>query len=326
MLRIHVTAAALTVLVCVVGSPASATEGGTGAYLLGSRDSLAGIVPPPGTYISADVFHLDGKTDFVAAGGAVLTDVKANLWITKLNATHSFKGSIVGGRPAITVTLPVVTGELLFNGSLGLGGDGRKLKDDDTGLGDLIVTPSLGWDQGNNHYALSMSVFLPTGFYEPTSIDVPGREVQALSFGKNRVAVTPTVAWTNLNPKTGLEFSAAANITFSAENSETNYQTAPEFVTEVAALQHLKSGWAFGLQGYAYQQLGDDSGTGADDFKRVVGAQSLEARVFGVGPLVTYSRKVGSHSVSGKFKYIHEFGAKRRLESDVFVLNLAIGF
>ena len=28
---------------------AIAVEGGTGAYLLGSRDSLAGIVPPPGT-------------------------------------------------------------------------------------------------------------------------------------------------------------------------------------------------------------------------------------------------------------------------------------
>ena len=28
---------------------ANAVEGGNGAYLLGSRDSLAGIVPPPGT-------------------------------------------------------------------------------------------------------------------------------------------------------------------------------------------------------------------------------------------------------------------------------------
>jgi len=52
---------------------ALAVEGGSGAYLLGSRDTFAGIAPPPGTYFSVDVFHLDGQVPYLAIGGIVVT-------------------------------------------------------------------------------------------------------------------------------------------------------------------------------------------------------------------------------------------------------------
>ena len=115
-------------------------------------------------------------------------------------------------------------------------------------------------------------------------------------------------------------------MTFSAENDDTNYKTAPEMHLEVAALQHLPNGLAVGAQGYWYQQTGDDSGAGADQIKALTGASKLEARVFGIGPMVTYRTKVGEHTVSAKLKYVHEFGAERRLESDVISLSVAFSF
>ncbi|TCU54655.1 hypothetical protein EDF58_10886 [Novosphingobium sp. PhB57] len=313
-------------LMATPGGTAWATEGGSGAYLLGSRDSVPGIVPPPGTYTSVDTFHLDGNVDFLAIGGAVLTDVHADLWISKINMTHSFEGNVLGGRPAVTVTLPVVTGNIAFRGDLVQQDLNLRFKDSDTGLSDVIVNPMLGWDEGINHYSIAVSIFLPTGFYDPTSVDFQNRQIQALSFGKNRVAVDPTFSFTHLNPKTGLEFSAALGVTISAENKETDYQTAPEMHLEAAAMQHLPGGLALGAAGYWYQQFGDDSGPGAESFRQAVGAKSLEARVFGVGPIVTYQTRVGKHSLSGKLKYYHEFEARRRLESEVISFTLAFGF
>ena len=81
--------------------------------------------------------------------------------------------------------------------------------------------------------------------------------------------------------------------------------------------QHLSNGLVLAATGYAYQQLANDSGQGAENMQNALGAESLQARVFGVGPLIGYSTKVGDFNVSMKLKYIYEFGAKRRLESNV---------
>jgi hypothetical protein len=115
-------------------------------------------------------------------------------------------------------------------------------------------------------------------------------------------------------------------VTFSTINTATDYQTAPELHFEATVAQHLPSGFTFAATGYAYQQLGNDSGDGAQNFQDALGAESLQARVFGFGPVLSYSTKIGGTSVSMKAKYIHEFGAKRRVESDVIWGNLTFAF
>ena len=129
-----------------------------------------------------------------------------------------------------------------------------------------------------------------------------------------------------MNPKSGLEFSGAVGTTFSFRNKATDYQTAPEFHSEIAALKHLKNGLALGAAGYAYQQWGNDSGTGADSLQASLGAKSLKARAFGVGPIMTYSTKIGKSSLSVKAKYTHEFGARRRFESNALQASAALRF
>jgi hypothetical protein len=316
---------ALALAGALLPSASQAVEGGSGAYLLGSRDSFAGIAPPPGSYFSLDVFHLDGRVPYLAIGGIVVTDATSSATVAKFNFTHSFADPLWGGQPYITLTVPVISGNLGFFSTLGSGLAGG-FENDKTDFGDITITPSLGYHAGNAHWVYAASIFAPTGYYEKASINIPARSVDALSFGKNRWAITPTVAYTWFNPKTGFEASAAGGVTISAENTATDYQTAPEAVLEAAVLQHLKSGFAFGLTGYGYRQLGEDSGSGADALQAATGAASLQAQVFGAGPIITYSTKFGDTSISLKLKYLSEFDAKRRFESDVIAASFSINF
>lgn len=319
-------AAAVTVCAAMTfAAPTAAVEGGIGAYLLGSRDSLAGIAPPPGTYFTTDFISIDGDVSFVSLGGAVLTDATSTASLLKLNLTHGFAGTLAGGRPAITVTLPVVSGELGFDGDLDNGLSGS-FKDDKVDFGDLVVTPTLGWDDGNRHWLVAASIFAPTGYYEKASVDLATRTINAISFGKNRWAIMPTAAFTYLDPQNGREFSASAGVTLSLENEATDYQTAPEFQLEATGMQHLPNGLALGLTGYAYQQLGDDSGAGAEQMRTLTGAETLQARVFGLGPIMTWNTSVGGRAVALKAKYVPEFGARRRFESDIIWVTLNVTF
>jgi hypothetical protein len=305
--------------------PSLAVEGGTGAYLPGSRDTMAGFAPPPGTYFTIDVFHLDSTAPFLPINGVVLDEVTSSATVTKLNFTQSFQAPLWGGQPYVTVTIPYVNGSLSFAGELKNGYSGG-FTDDQSGMGDLTITPALGYHSGNNHWVYAASVFVPTGYYEPASFDIPARQANVLSFGKNRWAITPTIAYTYLDMKTGLELSASGGITFSQKNPTTDYQTAPEILIEMAAMQHLKSGFAFGVTGYLYQQTADDSGSGADAVQNLTGAESLQASMQAMGPIISYNTKMGDTAVSMKLKYLQEFNAKRRFESNVWSASFNISF
>jgi hypothetical protein len=271
------------------------------------------------------VLHLDGQVPYLAIGGIVVTQATTKATVSKFNFTHSFTEPLWGGQPFITLTVPYVSGQLGFSSALGKFPD-QSFENDKSGFGDITVTPSLGYHSGNAHWVYAASIFAPTGYYKKATLDIPARSIDALSFGKNRWAIAPTVAYTWFNPKTGFEVSASGLVTFSANNTATDYQTAPEAVLEATVMQHLKSGFAFGLTGYGYKQLGEDSGSGADALKAATNAASLQAQVFGIGPIITYSTKIGGRSVSMKLKYLTEFDARRRFESDVIAANFSINF
>ena len=308
-----------------LGSKAGAVEGGSGAYLPGSRDTMAGIAPPPGSYFTIDMFRLDSTAPFLPINGLVLSEVTSSVTVTKFNFTHSFDTQLWGGQPYITVTLPYVTGSLSFAGELKNGFSGG-FTDDQSGMGDLTITPAIGYHSGKHHWIYAASIFAPTGYYEPATFNLAAREASVLSFGKNRWAIAPTMGYTYLDMTSGVELSASGSVTFSQRNDATDYQTAPELLLEMAALQHLPSGFAFGLTGYVYQQTGDDTGSGADAVRDVTNAESLQASMQGFGPIITYATRIGDRSVSMKLKYLTETNARRRFESDVLAASFSISF
>jgi hypothetical protein len=304
---------------------AVAVEGGSGAYLLGSRDIGAGFVPPPGIYQTNDLVYLTGSVDRLSIGGVAVTNAELDALIYKGNFIFSSAEQLLGARMAINITVPYASPHMDFNGVLG-GLIAGQLSDSEYGFGDLTIVPMLGWDHGNYHFNLAGTMFLPTGQYSASSISILPPRVDILSISKNKFAFDPTISATYLDPTTGFELTGSAGITFSAFNTATDFQTAPEFHFEGVVAQHLPNGITFGLTGYAYQQLKDDSGAGAESFKAVTRSKSLQARVFGVGPVLAWNTKVGDTGVSMKLKYVYEFGARRRFESEGFFGNIGFAF
>jgi hypothetical protein len=309
------------------GQKAYAVEGGAGAYFLGTRDTLAGIVPPPGTYLSFTYDNFSGSVEGLSVGGLpIRANASVDLNLIRLGWTQSFDATLWGGQPAFNLNIPIPDISLSYT-AVTPPIVGAEVNDETSGIGDLGFTGLVGWSRETFHYSIGLTVYAPTGRYDTASIDIASRSIDAVSVGKNVWSFQPTIAATSLNPKTGFEVSGAASLLFSTKNGATNYQTAPALQLEGAVVQRIPSGWGFGLTGYAYQQLDDDSGSGADATRAVLGVDSLKARVFGVGPMIVYS---GGNLFGGvaslKAKYVTEFGAKRRLESDIFTFSLSLAF
>lgn len=305
---------------------AMALEGGTSAYLLGSRDSFAGIVPGAGTYVGMDFIRFSGDIAGLSLGGLpIVADTSVDVNLIKLSVTHAFNAQFWGGTPALNLNIPILDAGINFQ-AVSPPLAGANISDDTRGIGDITVTPMVGWHRGMLHYSAGVSIFVPTGSYSKASVDIPGRSIDALSNGKNVWSVQPVLSMTHFNPKTGREFSGATSLLFSEKNDATDYQTAPAFTLEAAAIQHLPSGWAFGATGYWYEQLQDDSGTGAAGTRAALGADSLRARAFGAGPIITFSDKIFDRPVSFKLKYYREFGVERRFENDILWFNATMSF
>jgi hypothetical protein len=73
------------------------------------------------------------------------------------------------------------------------------------------------------------------------------------------------------------------------------------------------------VTGFWYQQVTGDSGSGASygDFK---------ARSLGIGPVVSYSRKLGGSDFIAEFKWLHESKVKKRAEGDTLFLKAMLKF
>ena len=305
-------------------TPAIAIEGGTQTYLPGIRDSFAGIVPGPGVYFNNDFVEFSGSAPQLSISGVAVANPDLSVFMWRPNVTTVFKDQLWGATPAFNISLPVVNAQIDASGVIGQ--FAGAFSDDETGLGDLSLTGILGWHKGNLHTSAALSVYLPTGKYDNATVDVPTRTANIVNLGKNRFAADPTFSITYFDPKTGWEASGALGVTISLENSATQYQTAPEFHLEGAVLKHLPNQFAFGITGYAFKQLSEDSGIGAANTKAALGAASLKAQTFGLGPIVTYNTKFGKTPVSIKAKYIKEFDAKRAFELDKFWLTLGFVF
>lgn len=305
---------------------AAAVEGGIETYLLGSRDSFAGILPPPGNYWNNDFVFFSGSAPTFNSGGIVATGAEIDVFTYKFNFTHVFRETWGDTRLGLNINVPYVSADGTYNEVLGTGFSGRIEDTGENAFGDITLTPLMNWSRGKLNTMLALQFFLPTGSYSTAQVDVPGRTISALNAGKNRFAFDPTISMTWFDPATGWEYTGALGVTFSEKNDATDYQTAPEMHLEATVMRHLPNKLALGVTGYAYQQLGEDSGAGAESIRQLTGSESLKARVYGAGPIVSWSTAIGKTPVTFKAKYISEFGAKRRFESDKLWITLGLVF
>jgi len=294
--------------------PAHAVEGAAGFYLLGSKASMAGVTPPPGTYVSDLKYYFSGSIGAEAVGGLLLADVDAQAYYGLPSVLWVAPQKVLGGNVGVGVLVPVGWKDVRAGAELNLppplGVTLRaNIQSDDAAFGDPVGMATIGWQSGNWHWNLTGLLNVPVGFWErrnPTNI------------GFNRWAADATAAVTWLDKKTGLEISGAAGVTFNfEENPATDYKSGNEFHFEFAAMQSLSKQVAVGVTGYHYQQLTGDSGVGAR-------LGPFEGRVTGVGPIVNYNFMWLKTPVSTSLRWIHEFDAVNRFEGDVGLLTVTM--
>jgi hypothetical protein len=314
----------------LAATQAQAAENAAGIYLLGIKTSMAGFVPPPGTYVTDINFAYSGEASGAAAAGVALRrsgnvtldaqiDVTGNAYINLPIALWVAPQKVLGGNVGFGIMTPfgwkdvdvdidALATLVLPNGTTIQAGRHFEFEDSSTKFGDPVLNALIGWHEGNWHWNVGALLNVPIGPWDTESIS-------NISF--HRWALDTSGSVTYLDPKRGHEVSVTTGFTFNGENPDTDYKTGTEFHVEWALMQHVSKTFAFGISGYHYQQVTGDSGSGAR-------LGSFEGRVTGLGPDVTYTFMCGKIPVSTELKYFREFDVENRLTCDAGFLNVTM--
>ncbi len=307
---IGVAAAAVSGL---LATPAQAAENGTSFFLGGNKGPMAGATPPPGLFVSNNVYIYSGSASpslEIPVGGKIVAGVDADLVLDMPTLLWVTGANVFGGRLAFAATVPVggldIFAEAQFQTPLGA--PGPSIEDSVTTLADPVLTSFVGWDSGNYHWQAGVSLNLPIGDYKAG---------QLANVALHRWAADLFVAGTWLDPALGLDVSAVIGFTVNGKNNATDYKTGEEFHAELAISQHLSKEFTVGLVGFYYEQVSGDSGAGA-------ALGEFQGRTAGIGATMGYTFHVGKAPISLNLRYYHELDVENRLSGDIGVVSLAM--
>lgn len=300
-------------LAVAVAGQAHAVEGGAGFYILGSRTTMGGAVPPPGTYFQQSIYGYSGSNDgkIVNRGklefgieGSALIGLSSMLWVPEADP-------ILGGRPYLSVTLPYGYKESQIDGTL-TGPNGGVLSgaqtEDSFLFGDPVVGAGLGWGNGPVFGSLNLLVNVPVGDYSAS------RNTN-IAFNHWAYDITGAVTW--LDPASGWQANFATGVSFNDENDATNYESGDEFHIEASIGKAISPQVTLSLQGYYYKQISADSGEGA-----ILGPFKGEATA--IGPAIAWNTNWNGTPVAFEARWFHELEVTNRLEGDAILVSMAI--
>jgi hypothetical protein len=307
----------------LIAGPARAEEGGSGHYLPGSMASFIDGVPANETFLTRlNVLNYDGSVGGnvrVPIGGLTTLGADAKSWGYGL--TMLWRPPVDLGEKwsyAISATIPVLTMDVSANVLVTAPGGGQiavKRSDKQSGLGDAVLIPLML----NYNVDPDFNVNFRVAAYAPTGDYKAGRLANT---GKNFWTVEPVLAFMYFGTKNGREASLFIGGDFNTENSETNYKSGTQFHAETTLAQHFP--WLGGLAGagvtgYYYKQLTADSGSGAT-------LGDFEGKTVGMGPVISYARKIGGNDIIAELKWLHETETEKRLQGDVYWFKFVYKF
>ncbi len=302
---------------------ACADEGGISFWIPGTFGSLAATPQQPGWAEALIYYHTS-----VSAGGDVVrsreisignfpanltanvnANLKANVDLGLATTTYVFATPVLGGQAAVNVTgiyganSTSLAGTL--SGTLSVPPFGPipffradSINSNDAGFGDLVPQFSLRWNAGVNNYMAYVTGDIPVGSYNATRLANIGIGHGAIDLGGG---------YTYFNPQTGHELSAVMGLTYNFKNPDTQYQSGVDLHLDWAASQFLSKQVFVGIVGYAYRQIGCDSGPG-----NRLGC--FQSQVAAAGPQLGFIFPVGTMQGLINIKGYKEFAAERRPE------------
>lgn len=311
-------------LAVVVAAPkyALADEGGVSFWIPGLFGSLAATPQQPGWSLA----NIDYYTN-VSAGGAVAlakefeirnlplniqAQINANVHATgALNLvipTYVFATPVLGGQLSLsaleaygraTTSLSgtvsgTVTGPL--GNTLPFGPRFDAINSSVWGFSDFIPLATLKWNSGVNNYMTYVTGDVPIGAYNSSRL---------ANLGIGHGTFDAGAGYTYFNPQAGHEFSGVLGFTANFVNPSTQYQNGVDMHFDWGASQFLTKQWQVGLVGYAYKDIGCDSGSGD-----LVGC--FQSQVLGVGPQIGYIFPIGGMQGYLNLKAYGEFAGSDR--------------
>lgn len=296
----------------MLSTVANAEEGGSGRYLPGGVATLIDVAPTqPGWVLFPLYLRYDGNFSSsvsVPVGGAISVGLDAKVDSVSLGAFYTFDQTVLGARYSVGGFLPYV--KMDVTGTVG----GFSRTDRVEGFGDITILPlMLAWESGQWQYDAVLPLYAPTGKFKAGNL---------ANLGLNYWTIDPTIAASYSNEKTGFNFGINAGVTFNTTNKATDYRSGSVLHAEVSVQQLLPIGpglFGFGVNGFLYNQISGDSGSGATsgDFK---------GRSLGVGPVIDYILPTKTGALVFEAKWLPELDTKNRLEGDYFWFKAALQF
>jgi len=303
----------LTVLAFTV-TRAFAVEGGLGRPISGmSIAPYAGVIPPePGLAVATGETYYEGSigtSRTVPIAGLLVANVDMKASFTPIALFYIWPTPTKESNFASAVSFPLAWLEVTAN----LSGPLPVRKTESTfGLFDLAFTPivaSYHFSQ-TDHLAFSFTFWAPTGSFEK------GRLV---NLSQNTWTFIPGVAYTKILPEDNIELTGIWQMEFDTEDHATHYQNGILSDLEVLAIKRFKNGLGIGFVESWIQQVNDDGGAPA-------ALNGFAGRAFGIGPIVTYSTKLGKSHLDFSARWIHDFDVSNRVAGDGFNFSASLKF
>jgi len=293
---------------------AFAVEGGLGRPISGmSIAPYAGVIPPePGLAVATGETYYEGSigtSRTVPIAGLLAANVDMKASFTPIALFYIWPTPTKEWNLASAVSFPLAWLEVTAN----LSGPLPVRKTESTfGLFDLAFTPivaSYHFSQ-TDHLAFSFTFWAPTGSFEK------GRLV---NLSQNTWTFIPGVAYTKILPEDNIELTGIWQMEFDTEDHATHYQNGILSDLEVLAIKRFKNGLGIGFVESWIQQVNDDGGAPA-------ALNGFAGRAFGIGPIVTYSTKLGKSHLDFSARWIHDFGVSNRVAGDGFNFSASLKF
>lgn len=286
---------------------ATAAEGAASHYLPGTAgDILIAQPPKPGLQAGAMLWYQVGNVNRAVLQGRVDLNLDLDFFLAIPSAAYTFEPKILGGTYTVGIAVPIGYGnldaQLAFPPPIGVVGT----SDHEYGLSDIAITPlQLNWSAGSFSFKFAETIIAPTGKYDKDDL---------MNLGRNYWSFDTVGAVSWFNAKTGTGVDLAPGIMLNTENNDTDYKTGTEFHLDFTANQFLSEGFALGIRGYYYKQVTGDSGSGA-----LLG--DFESDSFGMGPGIVWIPKLPGSNLTVLGKWIHDFSADNRFDSDYYILS-----
>jgi hypothetical protein len=302
----RVMAAALLAGALFSAAPASATEGGGGAYPNGAEDFMAGAVPPPGNYFINYVSYYSAD-QLKNNNGSSVNGIRLQATADVLRFIHVTDKKVLGGYWGVHAFIPLVYLDANLNPPL----TPVHMDDSRVSLGDIIVDPFiLSWHGPNWHAVTGVDIFIPTGSHDKHHLANPGR---------NYWTFEPIVAATFL-PGAGFDISAKLMYDINTKNDDatvpgvSKYRSGQEFHADYAVGRKMGDVTA-GLAGYYYRQVTDDEADG-------VKVSGNRGQAVAFGPALKYDYK----NMSFSLKYLFETEVRNRPQGENLWVKFVYAF